>query len=218
MRNQKRVTLLYTTRYLGYNSQVMEEKLRTDQEIVQHSLTEKQSFAELINRYEQKLRRYVARLGVRTKDDQDDVLQNTFLKVYRNLNSYDPDLPFSSWIYRITRNEAISWYRQQRVRPEGYVVADSDEVLALVAETADSPEVVFDKALAAADVSRALVTLEEKYREVLILRYFEHKEYDEISDIMQIPLGSVGTLLYRGKKKLAAALNSTTVRSNEYTP
>ena len=196
----------------------MEEKLQTDQEIVQHSLIEKESFAELITRYEQKLRRYVARLGVRTKDDQDDVLQNTFLKVYRNLNSYDPDLPFSSWVYRIARNEAISWYRHQRVRPEGYVVADSDEILALVAETVDSPEVVFDQALAATEVSRAVAGLEEKYRAVIILRYFEHKEYDEISDIMQIPLGSVGTLLYRGKKKLATVLKSFTMRSNEYTP
>lgn len=196
----------------------MAEEPLTDQEIVRRSLKEKHVFAELITRYEQKLRRYMGRLGVRTVDDQDDVLQNTFLKVYRNLNSYDPDLPFSSWIYRIARNEAISWYRHQRVRPEGYLVADSDEVLTLVAETADLPDVAFDKALAAADVSCALATLEEKYREVIILRYFEHKEYDEISDIMQVPLGSVGTLLYRGKKKLAAALKSTTMRSKEYTP
>ena len=64
----------------------------------------------------------------------------------------------------------------------------------------------------AEEVSRALERIDEKYREPIILRFFEHKEYDEISDILQIPMGSVGTLLHRGKKQLASVLNKDILR------
>ncbi len=61
-------------------------------------------------------------------------------------------------------------------------------------------------------ISPALAQLDEKYREVLVLRFFEHKEYDEISDILEIPIGSVGTLIHRGKKQLYHELNRNFVR------
>jgi RNA polymerase sigma-70 factor (ECF subfamily) len=64
----------------------------------------------------------------------------------------------------------------------------------------------------ATQVGMALSEIDEKYREPLILRFFEHKEYDEISDILQIPIGSVGTLIHRGKKQLAAVLNKDALR------
>ena len=90
----------------------------TDEEIVVKTLQDKQFFGEIVDRYEAKLTRYIARLGVRNPEDQLDVLQEIFLKVYKNLNGFDRSLQFSSWIYRISHNEAISWYRKKNVRPE----------------------------------------------------------------------------------------------------
>ncbi len=198
-----------------YNGEVSgHDELSTDQEVVVQALAHKEAFSEIIARYEQKLRRYILRLGVHTSDDQNDVLQNIFLKVYRNLNSYDADLPFSSWIYRIARNEAISWYRQRSVRPEGHAVAEPEEVLGLMAEATESPEVAYDTVQTAEVVLAALQAIDVKYREVLILRFFEHKEYEEISDILQIPIGSVGTLLHRGKQQLARELKPEMARIN----
>jgi len=185
---------------------------RSDSDIVVATLADREQFGVLIERYEAKLRRYIARLGVREIDDQADVLQETFIKAYRNLNSFDQSLAFSSWIYRIAHNEAMTWFRRRRVRPEGNLVAESDEVLELIASSVDSPEVQFDQGLNATAVTTALANLDPKYREVLILRYFEHKEYEEISDILQIPIGSVGTLIHRGKKQLSSVLNPNTVR------
>jgi RNA polymerase sigma-70 factor (ECF subfamily) len=185
---------------------------RSDSDIVVATLADREQFGVLIERYEAKLRRYIARLGVREIDDQADVLQETFIKAYRNLNSFEQSLAFSSWIYRIAHNEAMTWFRRRRVRPEGNLVAESDEVLELIASSADSPEVQFDQGLNATAVTTALADLDPKYREVLILRYFEHKEYEEISDILQIPIGSVGTLIHRGKKQLSSVLNPNTVR------
>jgi RNA polymerase sigma-70 factor (ECF subfamily) len=184
----------------------------TDAEIVAKTLADKQFFGEIVDRYEAKLKRYVARLGVRNPEDQLDVLQDVFLKVYKNLNAFDSSLQFSSWIYRITHNEAISWYRKKNVRPEGHLIADSEELIGFLSAKEDTQDQDFDKTVNATEVNAALLKIEAKYREAIILRFFEHKEYDEISDILKIPVGSVGTLLHRGKKQLANELNREAIR------
>lgn len=185
---------------------------RPDVAVVLATFTDREQFGVLVERYEAKLRRYMARLGLRNRDDQDDVLQEVFIKAYRNLHSFDVSLSFSSWLYRIAHNETMTWFRRRRVRPEGSLVADSDTVLEFIASSQDSPETHFDQQLSARELEAALAEIDIKYREVLVLRYFEHKEYEEISDILQIPVGSVGTLLHRGKKQLASVLNDKAKR------
>jgi RNA polymerase sigma-70 factor (ECF subfamily) len=185
---------------------------QSDQEIVQLTLKDPNQYGVLVERYEAKLKRYITRLGVRIHDDQLDVLQEIFIKAYRNLNSFDTSLSFSSWIYRIAHNEAISFYRKKNVRPEGHLVADGDEVLSFISSSLDTADVKFDQSINADEVNKALSLIDEKYKEPLILRFFEHKEYDEISDILQIPIGSVGTLIHRGKKQLATVLNKDALR------
>lgn len=184
----------------------------SDEEIIRQVEENKELFGVLMDRYEIKLRRYIARLGVRNLDDQLDVLQEIFIKVYRNLHGFDTSLKFSSWIYRIAHNEAISWFRKKNVRPEGHLVGDSDEILGFLSSSLDGADVAFDEKINAEVVNKALVSLDKKYRDVLVLRYFEHKEYEEISDILKIPTGSVGTLIHRGKKQLARAINLDEIR------
>ncbi len=176
----------------------------TDAEVVARTLVDTSAFTLLVERYEEKLVRYIRRLGIRNTEDGEDVLQEIFIKVYKNLNAFDSSLSFSSWIYRIAHNEAISFYRKQTVRPEGHQLPDSTDVLTwLPEETIDSAERLFDSRVNATVVQQALIDLDSKYRDAIILRFFEHKEYDEISDILKIPIGSVGTLIHRGKKQLA---------------
>jgi RNA polymerase sigma-70 factor, ECF subfamily len=184
----------------------------SDEEVVRITLAEPNQYGLLMERYEPKLKRYIARLGVRDKEDQLDVLQEIFIKAYRNLNSFDNSYSFSSWIYRIAHNESISFYRKKNVRPEGHLVGDGNEVLSFLSSNQEGEEVKFDKHINAEEVNKALFKIDEKYREPIILRFFEHKEYDEISDILQIPIGSVGTLLHRGKKQLANVLNKDNLR------
>lgn len=184
----------------------------SDEAIVTATLADKEAFGYLIERYEQKLTRYLLRLGVRTVEDQQDVLQETFIKAYRNLNGFDTSLSFSSWIYRIAHNEAVSWYRKRNVRPEGHMIADSEELIGFMAEAEVGADVLFDQSINAEVLAAALAQIEDKYRQPLVLRYFEHKNYDEISDILMIPIGSVGTLIHRGKKQLRDAIDDAAVR------
>ena len=187
----------------------MDIQTDSDESLAKAALKNEAAFGTLIDRYDAKLRRYVRRLGVHRPEDQDDVLQEVFIKVYRNLNGFDETLSFSSWIYRITHNESISWYRKENVRPEGHLVSAGDDIVGLLQSDSDSAESVLSRKFDTAALESALLGLDDKYREVLILRFFEYKEYDEISDILKIPIGSVGTLIHRAKKKLHSTLEST---------
>ena len=183
----------------------------TDEEVVQQALKDKAFFECIVLRYEAKLARYLMRLGVRTKEDREDVLQEVFLKVYRNLNDFDTSLSFSSWIYRIAHNEAVSSFRKRHVRPEGHLIEAGDEHLLTVSTSEASPAELFDKQVSSEVVNEALTKLSEKYRDVIVLRFFEYKEYEEISDILKIPVATVGTLLHRGKRELSTLIDSDAI-------
>jgi RNA polymerase sigma-70 factor (ECF subfamily) len=180
----------------------------TDAEIVAHSIVDRSYFAVIVERFEDKLIRYIRRLGIHSHEDRQDILQEIFIKVYKNLNGFDSSLSFSSWIYRIAHNETISWYRKQNVRPEGHLVGDNEELFLYIPDQSASAEQLIDASIDAKRLKQALLVLDSKYRDPIILRFFEHKEYDEISDILKIPIGTVGTLISRGKMKLQTILTT----------
>lgn len=167
-----------------------------------------QAFASLIDRYEKKLERYIKRLGVTEEEDRKDVLQNIFIKVYQNKYRFDPKLSFNAWAYRIAHNEAISWYRKKKVKPEGNLVDNSENILPLVADVGISSLSSYDEDRLREGTAVALAQLDQKYRDVIVLYYFEYKEYEEISDILKIPIGSVGNRLHRAKAKVKALLSN----------
>lgn len=173
----------------------------TDEQIVREALHKKEAFAELVHRYQEKLGRYVRRLGVFRDEDVEDVLQNVFLKVYRNIQEFDQSLRFSSWIYRIAHNETMSFFRARQIRPEGYVIDESEEKLEEL-QSGLNVEHDVDRRLNAERLRAALSKLDQKYRDILVLRYFEEREYAEISDILKLPVGTVATQINRAKKRL----------------
>ncbi|MEK7585174.1 MAG: sigma-70 family RNA polymerase sigma factor [Patescibacteria group bacterium] len=183
------------------------ESLHTDEELAHLALTHTWSFAILIDRYETKLRRYLDRLGRMPVEDVEDLLQQVFMKAYQNLNEFDPSLKFSSWIYRIAHNEAVSFFRRNDVRPEGHRVELSDQLLETMAS-----ELNVLKSAESEDARRLLAEkigqLDNIYREVIILKFFEDKSYDEISNILMIPSGTVAIRLKRAKDKLETLMKS----------
>ena len=132
----------------------------TDEALVEAALQEQALFGEIVLRYQDKLARYITRLGIRNSDDRDDVLQDIFVKVYRNLNGFDTTLSFSSWIYRIAHNEAISWYRKTNVRPEGHLISDGESILEFIKADGENAETLFDQPINADELERAMATLD----------------------------------------------------------
>jgi RNA polymerase sigma-70 factor (ECF subfamily) len=175
---------------------------KTDAQVVRSALQDPAFFECLVNRYEAKLGRYVRRLGGYSTETIEDILQEVFLKAYRNLNGYDETYPFNGWIYRIAHNEAISHFRKTSARPES-VSLESDEgkdLLSLLPSCIDlAGEYIQNET--ALKVRVLLFELPEKYRSALVLHYLEDKSYEEISDILRIPTGTVATQIRRAKER-----------------
>ncbi len=174
---------------------------KTDEELVALALESQRYFAYLIERYEPKLLRYIFRISSVRQEEAEDILQEVFIKTYLNLNDFNQDLKFSSWIYRITHNQAISHFRKKKTRPQSIMVDENRSMLENLASNMDLNYQIDQKYLKV-NLLKAMDSLHIKYREVLVLRYFEHKDYKEISDILKKPPGSVASLLSRAKEKL----------------
>jgi RNA polymerase sigma-70 factor (ECF subfamily) len=130
------------------------------------------------------------------REDAGDILQDVFVKTYYNLNEFNDELKFSSWIYRIAHNQTVSEIRKKSSRPsvpfEKEDIDRFEDVFDIVKEVDNS----FDRE----KIDEALSLLDEKYREVLILRFLDEKDYVEIADILKKPVSTVGNLILRGKK------------------
>ena len=181
----------------------------TDEELVKSSLQNEDAFYSLIKRYEPVLLRYIRRMTQVNREEAEDLLQDIFIKIYRNLNGFDTNLKFSTWAYRIAHNEIISQYRKKRQNRYS-VELDADDkesrsIAGILTDTLNVESDYLDKEKART-VRTALEELPSKYRDILVMHYFEELNYREISDILQKPSGSVATLLNRAKdrfKKIA---------------
>lgn len=171
----------------------------TDEQLVEVSQKDMEKFRFLIERYEKKLLFYILRISSCSSGEAEELLQEVFLKTWQNLNRFDSSLKFSSWIYRITHNEVISWFRRYRSRSEETAQNVPENIFDLIPTSIDIVG-EFDKNLDRELIHKVLQGMESKYREVLVLHFLEEKSYEEISDILKKPLGTVGTLINRAKK------------------
>ena len=173
----------------------------SDEELVRLTLENKDNFYYILKRYEHKLLAFILRITSVRTEEAEDLLQEIFIKIYRNLNSFDTSLKFSSWAYRIARNHVISSHRKRKNEEPLDSIEYSKEIserLTLEINAADA----LDRESLKKDLLDAMSRINERYREALILQYFEEKDYKEISDILKVPMGTVATLIHRAKKSL----------------
>ena len=188
---------------------------KNDQEIVSLTLKNKEIYQYLVKRYEEKLLRYIIRIsGVRT-EDAEDILQNVFIKVYKNLNDFDVDLKFSSWIYRITHNETISYFRKSNSRPKT-LDSEASEVFVNIIKDDLNIKLQLEKSNLKEIFQKVILNLDEKYREVIILKYVEDMDYQEVSDVLKKPMGTVATLLKKAKEQLKKEIIKNKTLFQEY--
>src|SRR5687768_10858229 len=173
--------------------------LAEDQDLVRAALREPKAYALIVRRYEAPLKRYIGRLLGAGSPSIEDVLQEAFIKAYVNLNDYDQRRRFSPWLFRIAHNEAHSLLRKQRTGPR---VISGEEGLLLLERLTEGNDARTDLDLARDEerVRAALTDLDRRYRDVMVLRFLEDKNYEDISDILELPMGTVATLISRGKQ------------------
>jgi RNA polymerase sigma-70 factor (ECF subfamily) len=173
--------------------------LLSDEQLALQAQNDVDVFGELIDRFEQPLMRYVRRISDFSAEEIEEVLQEVFLKAWRNLKDFDGSQKFSSWIYRITHNETISEFRRKKSRGAEKQIGWDEELIETLPNKIDLPK-EFDQTESARAIRNAISKIPEKYRNAIVLRYLEEKTYDEMADILQMPVGSVATLVTRGKK------------------
>ena len=184
-----------------------ETQNKTDEEIVKIVPDNKDVFSILVWRYEERIMRYVYRIGGGSKESVEDVAQNIFIKAYVNLQGFRSDQKFSSWLYGIAHNECIDYWRKNKKHTQ----ISLDENLELAATIASEVSIENDLFVKEdrAQIQRVLAQLPIQYKDVLVLRYLEERDYQEMSDILKKPVATVGTLLHRAKKQLKILVEST---------
>ncbi len=171
-------------------------KLRDEELVAVIREQDQELYAEIVRRYEEKLRRY-ALVFVHDGDQAEDVLQNTFIKAYENLQSFKIKKKFSSWIYRILHNEAINYLKKHK---RDISLEDSVEALKVVSEWSADDHIKSEEIKEA--INKHMDNIAIKYREPLVLFYLEDYTYEEIGEILRLPVGTVGTRIARGRRLL----------------
>ncbi len=167
----------------------------TDSQVVQAVIDgDNDMYAQIVERYESKLLRYATYL-LKDYDVASDAVQESFIKAYINLRSFNLDKQFSPWIYRILHNEAMNVIKRSKktMALTGASEVHDDFLVHFGADKA------IDKKILNSKVRNCLSQIDIKYQEVLALTFFDKLKYDEISDILHVPTSTVGVRIRRGK-------------------
>ncbi len=183
---------------------------KTDEQIVVLTLKNQDYYLCLMKRYEAKLLNYILKISNINREDAEDVLQEVFIKAYQNLNDFDLNYKFSNWIYSIAHNATISAFRKKKVRPQTVFWEDKD--LNNILESTLNVENTSLQKLTYKQILKIINRLPLKYKDVLILKFMEGKDYREISDILHKPMGTIATLINRAKKSLKQELKKEDIK------
>ncbi len=176
-------------------------------------------------RLERKYRRIVAflvRKMVSQQDDADDLVQDTFVKAYQALPSFQFEYPFSRWLYKIASNRCIDYLRRRRFAmvslDQPRTGKDGSDYSWEPQDAGPTPEAVVLSQERIVMIRQALAAMPEKYQQVIRMRHDEELEYQEIADRLGQPLGTVKANLFRARKRLVVLLQRHGRHFEEYMP
>jgi RNA polymerase sigma-70 factor (ECF subfamily) len=150
---------------------------------------------------------------VRDRETAEDLAQETFVRVLNNIDRYSPEFKFSSWLFKIANNLTIDYLRRRRVdtisiegAPDA-VTAESAKATSIALASGDeSPLAELESKELGLAIERAIGKLRPEYRACILLRHVEDRSYEEIAEIVKLPLGTVKTYIHRARHELRAAL------------
>ena len=170
------------------------------------------AYRELLTRYERPIFALIYRM-VRDRTLAEDLAQEAFIRAFNAIHSYNPRYKFSSWIFKIANNHTIDHLRKKRldtISIDGSPHASSSEETAqtriVVEATDETPEEYVEHRELGSLIERAIGELRPEYRNVVLLRHVEGYSYDEIAEILDLPLGTVKTYLHRARGELKSLL------------
>lgn len=168
---------------------------------LQYPETQRAAFGEVVKAYSEQLYWQIRRM-VLSHDDANDLLQNTFIKAWSNLNYFRGEAKLSTWLYRIALNESLNFLNKQRAQNQ--LSFDDEEAMALNKLESDP---YFDGDHTQLLFEKAIQTLPEKQRMVFNLKYFQEMKYEEISEILGTSVGALKASYHHAVKKIEEFLS-----------
>ena len=178
------------------------EQAASDEVLARQALIQGEAFEELVRRYQNRIYSLAYRM---TGDNVEayDLTQDAFLRCYAALPSFNPSLRFAPWLYRIATNLCINFLQSSRIRKGG-----ADPELALqMPDRGKQPDSLYEEKEQRQRIHGAILNLPAKYRAVVILRHMQDKTYEEIATILDLPLNTVRTHLFRAREMLRRRLH-----------
>ncbi|HEX6308576.1 MAG TPA: sigma-70 family RNA polymerase sigma factor [Longimicrobiales bacterium] len=185
----------------------------TDQQVVLLAREGRErAFRELIGRYQRPVFSLIYRL-VRDREKAEDLAQDTFVKVLNAIDRYDPQYKFSSWIFKIAHNTGLDHLRRREPdtlsldgSPHARTAAEVEASTITPESRDETPEQYAQNRELGSEIESAIGTLRAEYRTAILLCHVEGRPYEEIAEIMDVPLGTVKTYIHRGRKELMQRL------------
>ena len=162
--------------------------------------SQSKAFEVLVNTYKERLYWHIRRI-VMNHDDTDDVLQNTFIKVFRNIENFKGESKLYSWIYRIATNESLSFLKTKSRK-----LGQSSEALQESLANQLESDVYFEGDEIQLKLQKAIASLPEKQKLIFNMKYFQELKYDEISEILETSVGGLKASYHLAVKKIQSYL------------
>ncbi len=163
------------------------------------------AFAQLLEKYRSSLMTHILKY-VSVVEDAEDICQRSFEKAFMNIERYNPQYAFSTWLYNIAQNEAIDHLRRSRATINSVPISSEREALEVMA--GNSPEEDFIIVQAVRELVESIQNLPEGYRQVAELRFIKDFAYEDIARTLNLPLGTVKTRINRSRKLLEKMVNN----------
>ncbi len=184
----------------------------TDEQLVELAVTDNpDAFGEIVKRWERKI--FALCFGMLTREDEaKDAAQETFIAAYRNLKNFRGDAKVSSWLHRIAVNQCLTTKRRQKNRQESFL--DDEENAAervFIAPLRQMPSKTTEQNERLHLVRQAVGSLPADLRQVIVMKEFEEMTFQEISDVLDLPLSTVKSRVYTALKQLRMKLERTPV-------
>ena len=184
----------------------------TDEQLVELAVTENpDAFGEIVKRWERKI--FALCFGMLAREDEaSDAAQETFIAAYRNLKNFRGDAKVSSWLHRIAVNQCLTTKRRQKTRSENFLddEENADERV-FIAPARLMPTKTFEQNERLRFVRQAVGSLPADLRQVIVMKEFEEMTFQEISDVLELPLSTVKSRVYTALKQLRMKLERTPV-------
>ncbi len=167
-----------------------------------------EAYRELMNKYQKPLQYHVLKM-VKDQEQVEDLVQEAFMKAFKNLNSYNTDYAFSTWIYRITTNHTIDYLRKKKLQTTSIDEPRKTKDGELSMELPDQSHMAdrdIQRKQRKKIITKAIKNLPDKYRQVIEMRHLEELSYQEISEQLDLPLGTVKAHIFRAREMLYKSL------------